>query len=55
MQAAPNEWVVVTQGDKQVAAGIGIRVFVSPFSVVKKFPARVHKATISTQQITKEM
>ena len=52
---APNEWVVVMRGDKQVAADIGLTCVKMPFDNVVKFPELIHKVNFVTKQISKEM
>jgi regulator of protease activity HflC (stomatin/prohibitin superfamily) len=38
-----------------VKAGIGLRTFKGPFDQVAKFPAKIHRVTFSTENVTKEM
>ena len=51
----PNEWVVIMRNGEQVAAGIGLSCFKQPWDSVAKFPSKLCKVEVTTQQITQEM
>lgn len=53
--ALPNEWVVILNNGEQVKAGIGLSCFRSPWDQVAKFPSKLVKVEVKTQQVTQEM
>ncbi len=50
-----NEWVLIMNNGKLKATGIGLATFKGPYDQVAKFPARIFKASFSTEQVTLEM
>ena len=50
-----NEWVLIMNNGKMKHAGIGLATFKGPYDQVAMFPARIFKASFSTEQVTKEM
>lgn len=55
VSGAANEWVLIMSNGKLKQTGIGLACFKGPYDQVAKFPARVFKATFTTEQVTLEM
>jgi regulator of protease activity HflC (stomatin/prohibitin superfamily) len=55
VEGESNQWVIIMRNGTLVKAGIGLKTFKGPFDQVAMFPAKVHRAEFSTEQITKEM
>ena len=50
-----NEWVLIMNNGKLKATGIGLAILKGPYDQVAKFPARIFKASFSTENVTIEM
>lgn len=55
VEGKADEWVVIMRSGKMQSAGIGLRTFKGPFDQVAKFPAKIHRVSFSTENVTKEM
>jgi len=52
VEGGPNEWILVMRGGNMVKAAIGLKTFIGPFDQIARFPAKIHRVSFRTEQVT---